>query len=60
MRVTFSLLISLTDHLPTYILFDKATEVARLPEIGNGTKVFVPKVTKVNFHHFHIFIMNYD
>ncbi|KAM3329153.1 hypothetical protein ACQJBY_026312 [Aegilops geniculata] len=38
--------ISMWDHLPTYILFDKATEVARLPEIGNGTKVFVPKVTK--------------
>ncbi|KAF7028643.1 hypothetical protein CFC21_040528 [Triticum aestivum] len=45
--------ISMWDHLPTYILFDKATEVARLPEIGNGTKVFVPKVTKkLLCHHF--------
>uniref|UniRef100_A0ACD5VLV9 Uncharacterized protein n=1 Tax=Avena sativa TaxID=4498 RepID=A0ACD5VLV9_AVESA len=38
--------ISMLDHLPTYILFDKATEIARFPEIGNATKVFVPKVTK--------------
>uniref|UniRef100_A0A0E0JF98 Thioredoxin domain-containing protein n=1 Tax=Oryza punctata TaxID=4537 RepID=A0A0E0JF98_ORYPU len=34
------------DHLPTYILFDKATEVARFPEIMNESKVFVPKITK--------------
>jgi hypothetical protein len=36
-----------TDHLPTYILFDKTTEVARFPEITSESKVFVPKVTKV-------------
>ncbi|BAD73205.1 unknown protein [Oryza sativa Japonica Group] len=38
--------ISMWDHLPTYILFDKATEVARFPEIMNESKVFVPKITK--------------
>ncbi|GJN06363.1 hypothetical protein PR202_ga24086 [Eleusine coracana subsp. coracana] len=38
--------ISMWDHLPTYILFDKATEVARFPEITSESKVFVPKVTK--------------
>jgi len=38
-----------TDHLPTYILFDKATEVARFPEVTSESKVFVPKVTKVIF-----------
>ncbi|KAG2595038.1 thioredoxin-related transmembrane protein 2 isoform X4 [Panicum virgatum] len=38
--------ISMWDHLPTYILFDKATEVARFPEVTSESKVFVPKVTK--------------
>ncbi|KQK03194.1 thioredoxin-related transmembrane protein 2 homolog isoform X1 [Brachypodium distachyon] len=38
--------ISMWDHHPTYILFDKVTEVARFPEIANETKVFMPKVTK--------------
>ncbi|KAL5227702.1 hypothetical protein ABZP36_015967 [Zizania latifolia] len=38
--------ISMWDHLPTYILFDKTTEVARFPEITSESKVFVPKVTK--------------
>ncbi|CAO2174989.1 unnamed protein product, partial [Urochloa humidicola] len=38
--------ISMWDHLPTYILFDKATEVARFPEVASESKVFVPKVTK--------------
>ncbi|KAF8705683.1 hypothetical protein HU200_030878 [Digitaria exilis] len=41
--------ISMWDHLPTYILFDKATEVARFPEVTSESKVFVPKVTKVHF-----------
>ncbi|RLN24961.1 thioredoxin-related transmembrane protein 2 [Panicum miliaceum] len=41
--------ISMWDHLPTYILFDKATEVARFPEVTSESKVFVPKVTKVIF-----------
>jgi hypothetical protein len=36
-----------TDHLPTYILFDKTTEIARFPEITSESKVFVQKVTKV-------------
>ncbi|XP_062182738.1 uncharacterized protein LOC133886861 [Phragmites australis] len=39
--------ISMWDHLPTYILFDKATEVARFPGITSESKIFVPKVTKV-------------
>jgi hypothetical protein len=51
-----SVKIHYTDHLPTYILFDKATEVARFPEIGNATKVFVPKVTKVYFPHFLLYL----
>ncbi|XP_004968546.1 thioredoxin-related transmembrane protein 2 [Setaria italica] len=38
--------ISMWDHLPTYILFDKVTEVARFPEVTSESKVFVPKVTK--------------
>ncbi|AQK90936.1 Thioredoxin superfamily protein [Zea mays] len=38
--------ISMWDHLPTYILFDKVTEVSRFPEITSESKVFVPKVTK--------------
>ncbi|KAL5222909.1 hypothetical protein ABZP36_027622 [Zizania latifolia] len=38
--------ISMWDHLPTYILFDKTTEVTRFPEITSESKVFVPKVTK--------------
>ncbi|KAL6627242.1 hypothetical protein ACP70R_030968 [Stipagrostis hirtigluma subsp. patula] len=38
--------ISMWDHLPTYILFDKTNEVARFPEITSESKVFVPKVTK--------------
>ncbi|XP_066352624.1 uncharacterized protein [Miscanthus floridulus] len=38
--------ISMWDHLPAYILFDKTTEVARFPEITSESKVFVPKVTK--------------
>uniref|UniRef100_A0A0E0K7F4 Thioredoxin domain-containing protein n=1 Tax=Oryza punctata TaxID=4537 RepID=A0A0E0K7F4_ORYPU len=30
--------ISMWDHLPTYILFDKTTEVARFPEITSESK----------------------
>lgn len=58
----FSFEFRLADHLPTYILFDKATEVARFPEIMNESKVFVPKITKVVFFPlcFLIFVMSYE
>ncbi|XP_072982260.1 uncharacterized protein [Typha latifolia] len=38
--------ISLWGQLPTYILFDKATEVTRYPEITSESKVFLPAITK--------------
>ncbi|XP_020099570.1 thioredoxin-related transmembrane protein 2 [Ananas comosus] len=38
--------ISLCGQLPTYILFDKATEVARFPKITSEARVFAPTITK--------------
>lgn len=34
-------------HLPTFILFDNATEVTRYPELDFEGKYFQPKVAKV-------------
>lgn len=36
-------------QLPTYILFENATEIARLPDIDLGVKIFYPPITKVYF-----------
>ncbi|KAI6682277.1 hypothetical protein NL676_036158 [Syzygium grande] len=33
-------------QLPTYILFENATEIARLPDIDLGVKIFYPPITK--------------
>ncbi|KAI3422788.1 uncharacterized protein J3R85_011684 [Psidium guajava] len=36
-------------QLPTYILFENATEIARLPDIDLGVKISYPPITKVCF-----------
>ncbi|XP_020593927.1 thioredoxin-related transmembrane protein 2 isoform X2 [Phalaenopsis equestris] len=38
--------ISLSGSHPTYILYENAVEVARLPDIINGSKAFRPAITK--------------
>lgn len=34
-------------QLPTYILFDNATEIVRYPELDYEAKYFQPTITKV-------------
>jgi hypothetical protein len=36
-------------QLPSFILFDNATEIARFPELGSETTFFNPTITKVSF-----------
>lgn len=35
-------------QLPTYILFENAAEVARIPELDFAAKFFNPAITKVS------------
>ncbi|KAG6531554.1 hypothetical protein ZIOFF_005368 [Zingiber officinale] len=42
--------ISLPGHIPTYILFENAVEIARLPEIGYA-EISLPKISKVFFSY---------
>ncbi|KAG6535832.1 hypothetical protein ZIOFF_000861 [Zingiber officinale] len=42
--------ISLPGHIPTYILFENAVEIVRLPEIGYA-EISLPKISKVFFSY---------